>query len=150
MFVGEMVELLEFCGTRPLFARKCDVRIQGDMAYPRNAAFVFGHRPGSGVVVFVDLEALTAGNEEEGEHMAAGNGSDEGFLRIHVSRIGPGSRDAGRSRRSGKSQAPIEGPGVFAGIFAFEEVIGEAAFPVDGSGVIVSGHSGKVGGKMKK
>lgn len=135
LFVGEMVEVFEFGSGGALVAGVSDPGIQGDVAHPRNTTFVFGHRSNGCVMVFFNLKALAIRNEEKGEHVTARDGGDECFFRVDVGCVGPGKWDAGGRRRSGDGHAAIKRPGVFAGVFALQEVVARAVFPGDGRGV---------------
>ena len=112
--------------------------MEGDGADPELALGVFGKVADGLVLVALDLKAVAGGDVEEGEHVATGDGGDEGFLGIEVGRVGPGRRNDGGGRGGREGEAAVEGPVVFAGVLAFEEV-GAGAGPADGGEVL--GHA---------
>ena len=78
--------------------------------------------------------------------MATGERCDEGFLGIDEGGVRPGSGDHGWGGGGGNDSAAIEGPGVFAGVLALEEVFGRL-FPMDDGAMDVVAHEEEYEGK---
>lgn len=82
ILMREVVELVHFLGSWLLVAAVDDHGMERDLADPWDAFFIFAHHADGAVFVGVDEEALPAGDVEIGEHVAAREGGDEGFLGI--------------------------------------------------------------------
>jgi len=77
-----MMQVIHFGGGGLLVTAPDDERLQGDLADPEDATFVFRHDAFCCVVIALGEKAGVTGHVEEPEHVAAGDGGDEGFLGV--------------------------------------------------------------------
>jgi len=108
LLVGKVMEVGFFPGGGAFPAGVGDGGVKSDEGDPGDAALVLGHLAGGLIVIGGDVEALAAGEVEEGEHVATGEGGDEGFLGIDEGGIGKGRGEDGWGGGGGDDCAAIE------------------------------------------
>lgn len=143
LFVGFVVEALQQLLARFVSVGEYDFRIEIDAGDRQLSGFVFGEVADGSVAVALNGEFAHRGDGEEGEHVAAGNGSDEGLLRIDLIGV---AEVVGRGGGA-HFDSVAEAPGVVARV-AFVVESGVAAFP--GESRYVFGHGGDFGGDLRK
>lgn len=76
-------------GCRLDFATPCHARMQRDVADPGDAIFILGHDADGIVLILIGDEACIHGHMQKPEHVATGDGRNEGFFRIDTGGIRP-------------------------------------------------------------
>jgi hypothetical protein len=137
--VGAVVQLDHLRARRQLLAGETDARTQHDPHHGEALGGIRAHDPARIVIVLIDAPAALGGQVQEPQHVAGGQGCDEGFLRIDRRRHRHGGTHHQRGCGSWHLDAAVEVPGVAAAV-AF---VGEgrvAPFPVNASQVLVYCH----------
>ena len=102
LLVGQVVEVVHVRRGRALLPAVGDARVERHRGHPDGPALVLAHHAHRLVLVGLDDEALAHRHVEEGQHVTARDGGDEGLLGIDAGRARVGRRDHGgrRGRRA--------------------------------------------------